>query len=413
MSKIRIVACCCISITVLLISGCNKSAEPNELAYAVAIGVDKSENGEGYLYTLQIADPMAISGGASEEGGSDGEKTVFTVSVSAPSVFSAVNLVNHIYSKRTTLAHTKLIAIGESIAKEDGIKDIAEDVTRSEEIRPNSHITIVKGKAVEYLKSVKPKNEVNPVKYYEDLYNADYTGFVPRVRAMDFYSVDLSNEKENVLPLSAVMEEAGEAAIKMQGFEYMLRDYTAGNLSLKGQEKAQTLGMAVFKDDKMVAEAGAVEAEIYNILVGDYKSSEVTYFDKKDPDKPVSVLQSQQKTPKISVDTMGIRPVINVVLYLEADLRTVSQEYLVEEELDDLEEQIIDEIKTAVGIFIDKTKTEYQSDIVGFGSYAKKNFKDFQAFKDYNWQKKYPESEIHLTVNFHLRRSGLINRKRG
>ena len=59
-------------LLLFLLSGCNKSVEPNELAYAVALGIDKSEGGEGYLYTLQIADPMVISGGSGEEGGKEG-----------------------------------------------------------------------------------------------------------------------------------------------------------------------------------------------------------------------------------------------------------------------------------------------------------------------------------------------------
>lgn len=402
-----------IYLCTVLLSGCNKSVEPNELAYVVAIGIDKTEGEEGYSYTLQIADPMTISGGSGEEGGKDGEKTVFAVTVTAPSVFSAVNLVNHMYSKEVTLAHTKLIAISDKIATEDGIKNISEAVTRSEEIRPNTHMTVVIGEAGEYLRSVKPKNEVNPVKYYEDLYNAEYTGYVPKVRCMDFYAYDLSNEKENVLALSAIYDNENNPGRTEKGFEYQLKDYIAGSIDGKNEDKAQTVGMAVFFDDKMIATAGAVETELYNILTGDYDSSEITYYDKKDPYMPVTVLQSQQKKPKITVLTDGDRPKIDIKLYLEADLRTVSEEYLVEQELDDLEEQIIDEIKSAVNKFTEKTAREYRSDIIGFGSYAKRNFSDFDAFKEYNWQKKYPDAEFSTEVEFHLRRSGLINRKRG
>lgn len=400
-------------ILVLSLSGCSKPVEPNELAYVVAVGIDRGEESENYKYTLQIADPMVISGGSGEEGGKDSDKTVFTASVAAPSVFSAVNILNHMYSKQITLSHTKLVAICADIAEKDGIRTISETVTRSEEIRPNTHMTIVKGEASEYLKNVKPKNEVNPVKYYEDLYNSYYRGYIPKVRTMDFYSYDLSNEKENVLPLSAVASENPSDSSELEGFEHMMKDYIAGEIEEKSEVKAQTLGMAIFLDDKMIAEAGAVETELYNIITGDYDRSEITYLDSKDPAIPVTVLQSQEKKPEIDVEIGTDAPIINVTLYLEGDLRTVSQAYLVEQELDNLEEQIKSEIKTAVDRFLAKTVTEYKSDIIGFGSYAKRHFKSFDDFTAYNWKEKYQNASFNTEIEFHLRRSGLINRKRG
>ena len=79
---------------VSLLSGCYDYIEPNDLSYVVAIGIDKGSDETLYNYTLQFARPTQISGGSSEEGGS-GEKTIGTVKVEAPSIYSAVNVANH------------------------------------------------------------------------------------------------------------------------------------------------------------------------------------------------------------------------------------------------------------------------------------------------------------------------------
>ena len=92
------------------LSGCYDYIEPNDLAYVVAVGIDKGTNENLFNYTLQFARPTQISGGSSEEGGS-GEKTIGTVKVEAPSIYSAVNVANHVISKTFTLSHTKIIVI--------------------------------------------------------------------------------------------------------------------------------------------------------------------------------------------------------------------------------------------------------------------------------------------------------------
>ena len=400
----------------LLLTGCSRSAEPNELAYIVAIGIDKGEKTRTYDVTLQIANPMAISGGSKEEGGEGGKKTLSNLTVTASTIFSAVNIANHLYSKELSLAHTKLIVFGEEIARGEGLTSFSETIARSEEIRPNTFMTVVRGKAKEYLGEIKPTNEVNPVQYYEVIYESDDNGFIANNPCQDFYAYEMSPERENVLPLSAVIEEKedkGTLKNDYDGFEYMSNDYIAGEIEIDGDIKTQTCGMAIFRDGKMIAEAGAVETELYNILTGNYVKSEITYYDKNAPEIPIAVVQSQQRMPDISVDISKNVPKAKVKLYLEADLRTVSQDYIVEQEMDNFEEQVEKEIAISAEEFLKKTATEYKSDIVGFGRFIKHKFKSFDEFEMYNWQERYPLTEFDVEVDFHLRRSGLINRRRG
>ncbi len=428
-----------------MLSGCTHAIEPNDLAYIVAVGIDKNEEAKAYDITLQIANPQAISGGSDESGGEGGKKTITNITVTSSDIFSAVNIANHLYSKDLSLAHTKLMVFCDEIAKEGELKGLSETIARSEEIRPNTFLSVVKGSAKEYLGSIEPTNEVNPVKYYEVIYDVDYTGYIPKNQIRNFYAYEQTPERENVLPLSAVKKDSGQESQSSGssggsggssgdsqntqkpsdkpledkgtqntygGFEYQHKNYTAGDIAIEGDIKTQTCGMAIFKDGKMIAESGGVEALLYNILTGDYVMSEISYKDDKTPEKPVTVIQSQRKKPKISVDIKGIKPKIKVNLYLEADLRTLNEGYVIEMDIDDFEEQVTAQIKAATEKFLYKTSREYQSDIVGFGSHIKRHFKTFDEFEAYGWEGIYPDAEFEVKVDFHVRRSGLINKKR-
>ena len=159
MKKALILAICGV-----ILSGCTRSVEPNDLAYVVAIGIDTADKPELYDFTLQIANPQAISGGSNQEGGEGGKETVSNLTITAPNIYSAVNIANHIYSKNVSLAHTKLIVVCEEIARTEGLAGLGETIARNEEIRPNTYLSVVKKEAKDYLKEIKPTNEVNPVK---------------------------------------------------------------------------------------------------------------------------------------------------------------------------------------------------------------------------------------------------------
>ena len=97
-----------------LISGCSDATEPDSLGYVVAIGIDKAKKEDAkFDITLQFANPVSISGGAKEEGGKGGSESIKNITVTAPSIYSAVNVANHVVSKVFTLSHTKVVVFSE------------------------------------------------------------------------------------------------------------------------------------------------------------------------------------------------------------------------------------------------------------------------------------------------------------
>lgn len=397
-----------IFILVFILCGCSDATEPDTLGYVVAIGIDKAEKEEAkFDITLQFANAAKISGGASQEGGKGGQESIENITVTAPGIYTAVNIANHIISKTFTLAHTKLIVFSEDISKQ-GVEDLLETIGRSSDIRPNTYFAVSKGKAKDFLEAVNPETEVNPVRYYTMIFENDYSGFIPQNLSQDFYFYAGSEEKSSVLPMCAVSKQKGTDIFNDTGYQYRLEDYSAGDVPTENSE-TEVMGMAIFEHDKMIGEMGDIETEIFNILTGEYKSSYVSYHYSKTPDDPITVLQQQNKKPKIKVDTSSDIPKISVKVFLEADFNSSTPEVAVEDYIDEFANEVIQEIKTEINDFLNKT-IQIGTDIVGFGSYAKRNFIDAAAFSKYKWKEKYINSQFDVDVEFIVRRTGLVVR---
>ena len=118
---------------------------------------------------------------------------------------------------------------GEELARGEGLSEFGELIARSEEIRPNTYLSVTSCAAKDYLAAIKPTNEVNPVQYYQVIFDSDYTGFIPHNPSQDFYAKNMSAACENVLPLSGIKSD-GEAGIFTDNFEYMTKNYFAGEV---------------------------------------------------------------------------------------------------------------------------------------------------------------------------------------
>ena len=401
-----------IAIIVLLLvcfASCKDSNEPETLGYVVAIGIDEPKDAEmGYDITIQFANPDKISGGSGESGGDGGEGSIENITVPAPDIYSAINIANHIISKKFVLSHTKLIVFSDEIAKK-GIKNFLDSINRNPEIRPNIYFAVSKTDARDFLEAVNPKTEVNPVRYYTMLFENDYSGFIPQNMGQDFYLFYDSEEKSPVMPLCSVVNTAKGGKYSDYGYQYKVEDYTAGEIS-ENASGVQIAGTAIFDRDTKIAEAGDTKTEIFNLLTGEYQSSYVSYYFSETPEMPVTVMQTQKKRPKISVNTKTGAPKIKLTLFLEADISSSEAAFLIENNIERFSLEAVSAIKDQTAEFFEETKA-LGVDIFGFGSYAKRNFATIGEFSAYNWKTAYKSAELEIKVEFSVKRAGLLVRR--
>ena len=400
-----------IAIIVVLIvcfASCKDSNEPETLGYVVAIGIDGPEEGEeGYDITLQFANPDKISGGSGEAGGDGGEGSIENITVPAPDIYSAINIANHIISKKFVLSHTKLIVFSDEIAKK-GIKNFLDSINRNPEIRPNIYFAVSKTSARAFLEAVNPKTEVNPVRYYTMLFENDYSGFIPQNMGQDFYLFYDSEEKSTVMPLCSVVNTEKGGEYPDYGYQYKVEDYTAGEIR-ENAGGVQIAGMALFRGDTKISETGDTKTEIFNLLTGEYQSSYVSYYFSKTPETPVTVMQTQKKRPKIAVSTKKAAPKIEVTLFLEADISSSEEAFLIESDIEAFSLEAENALKEQATAFFEETRA-LGVDIFGFGSYAKRNFATVDEFSAYNWKEAYKNAELEIKVELSVKRTGLLVR---
>ncbi len=416
-------------------SGCYDYIEPNDLSYVVAIGVDKGKHKDLYNYTLQFARPTQISGGSSEEGGS-GEETIGTVRVEAPSIYSALNVANHVISKSFTLSHTKIIVISEEIARE-GIERIVDAVGRSTDLRPTVFFCVSAGKAEKYLESVKPVVEINPVKYYRLIFESPNSSYIPKNDAGNVFFNLRANTEQCTLPYVGVgkgssdkgssdesssksenqsqspvpsSEQNSDIPINEKGFEYHMKEYVAGKLDIEKQNASEVLGTAVFKGNKMIGTLSGIESEMLNILLGRFTNGYSTLYVPEIPSNPVTIRIEQQSRPKINLELENGRPKINIKIKLLGNFMSVPTDYIIEEDLKKFEENTSEYIEEFALSLLEKTKTEFNSDIAGFGKNAKKKFLTNKEFEEFNWNEAYKNSEFSCEAEFSIRRTGLTMR---
>lgn len=381
---------------------CSCGDEPDNMAYIVAMGFDKAEN-NNYYVTIQYAKTAKISGGDSENGGEGGPDIIQNLTVEAPNMYSAINIANHIVSKKFSLSHTELLVFSEELALE-GIGDIIDTVSKSNEIRPDIFAAVAIGGARRYLEEVKPTIEVNPAKYYKLIYSQNDTDGIPKTDLQDFYINKATDNAAPVLPIAGVSENdggeyQGEDAQSIYSFDYNVKNYIAGEVAVQSENKSEAMGMAVFEEDKMTAVLGAVDTEIYNLLKGSLKRNYIS-FKNEDNNEPIMIKIYQVRKPLIKVDLDNKK--INILLNLESDLLSKPVDNF---DVKSTEANVVKEIKIACTSFMDKTINKMNCDVLGIKKEIRKKFSNNKNFLDYNYSLK--DFKIEIEPVFSIRRIGM------
>ena len=166
------------------IAGCYDLREVDDMAYAIAIGLDEGENNFLKL-TLQFAAPLTLSTGGSGSSG-DEKKNTNMITVETPTLYAGLNMINVSLSKQVNLSHAKLIVFSEEIAKK-GLTKYLHALVRRREVRPGMYIAIARTSAENYIEKIKPILDPHPAKFYELLFAASsYTGFFSTNELHDF-----------------------------------------------------------------------------------------------------------------------------------------------------------------------------------------------------------------------------------
>ncbi|NJD02018.1 MAG: Ger(x)C family spore germination protein [Ruminiclostridium sp.] len=402
-----------------LLSACYDKREIDDLAYAVAIGFDEGKSNHLRI-TLQIAKPGAIaSSGTSEGGGGGNEKPYMITTVEAPTLYSALNMVNTYVSRQINLSTVVALIFSKSLA-EKGIEHLVNAVVRQREFRPNMYIAVSRTTAEEYINGVKPVLEKNPSKYYNlNFTTYRYTSFSANTQFGRFSNYMDSQDHQPVAILCGINKNessdditSADSTYGKKGRTYPLEgDFKAGDMPRTGEDKSETIGLAVFDGEKMVGELDGEETAYYLFVTGEYKNAFWTFPDPQVKDRFILLNIRQNRNPRTEMDLIDGKAEIKIKVLLEADILSIQSgiNYERGENTKKLEQSVINFLADGTKRLLNKTAKEYHSDIFGFGSAIRSKtltWKEFEAFK---WKSRYKESSFNVEINLKIRRTGLIS----
>lgn len=354
----------------------------DNLVFVVAIGIDVGENSK-LKVSFQFSNSSSIAASGSTE-----EDALIITSVEANSISSAINDLNSYLGKKLNLSHCKLIIFSAELASL-GISDEIYALTNHIEIRPSSNIIISKCDAEVYIKNSKPNMEKLITKYYEFFPNSSkYTGYLYDATIDCFFN--------------NLYSDIGEPYA-------MLGELIDSDSNISAKRKAQNLGLAVFKKDRLIGELSPIETLAFGIIQNKVDSFFITVEDPRDSDKTIDLSIACDKNLKIDVDIINDTPYIKVDCKFKGFIDSMSNdmEALDTKFIEDISNSANRYLENVISEFLYKTSREFDSDINNFGKKVLSKFLTLDDFHNFNWKNHYKNSFFKVSIDVNIQ-SGLL-----
>lgn len=398
---VRGIAGIIIVLLIFSLSGCYSVQSIDDLTYVIALGIDKGKNNTLAL-TVQFTFPTS-----SESASGEAAPTIVNT-VECASINSGITLLNSYTSKEINLSHCKIIVFSEELAV-SGIGEEIFTLSNQVEIRPDSNIIISKSTAKEYIENSKPELENLVAKYYElNLFSQEYAGFTENISISNFFN------KLNTTSIepTAILGNGNKLNLSSSNNSKDELDIVAGELPItEYKRESENLGIAVFKDDKMVGELTAIETMLHLILTDNFESGIITLNHPLKENSTIDIALYSHKKTNIDAKLINGSPFASIEVFLNSRLLSVDKNSgdFDSDEIKELESLINSYLENAILNYLYKTSKEFESDIDGIGQSLLTKFKNSKEWNNYNWPQNYKNTFFKVHVNTNIKSSFLLS----
>jgi len=412
----------------LLFQGCESRREPKTLAIILSSFYDLKDDG-GYEVTLEMINPSA-QGDAM--GGGGGKSPNVTVICHGESIPEAIRNVSHSLEKTLFAGHNKARFFTEEFAKKDMVS-ILDSFLRDHLTDENPLMIVIHSDTPELIYSSKLGLSDTVGDYIESISKAqpdsladsvfvDTLGFVK-----DYYDegkqpvtgvVELVPQMgETPKDMGAQQQEQGQGQDQSQQGQQGQQNQDQGQGQQgqgqggapggnAAQYKIQYIGLAAFKDDKLVGYFNGEEARAYNFIHGDVTSGIISI----PTGDGMTALLIHDSKPDIKVSVKNDRAMINVKL--DVDIAVIQEGAYIDvskgKALDLIEKRVNEKLEKEISDAIKKAQTEFESDIFGFGKILHiQDPKQWQKIK-LNWDDYFSKAAVTVSVDSAISKSGEI-----
>ena len=374
---------CCTCL--LLLTGCWDRTELKQLGIVLGVAVDKDPDSGEFIVSTQMLRPGAISTQMPNT-----EKPVEKVVTSGKTIFEAIRKSNLEFDRKGFYAHTKVIVIGEDLAK-DGLLPVLDFFQRGKEIRGYVFVCIAKNAQASEILGIE-SGGIQPIPAIRLRDMIEDTRFElkgVKINLLNFYKESIGSGIEPVVGVLKVEKDKfSKKHVKMSGGAVFNKDKLVGYLN-----EHQTIGYRWCKSE---VESGAVSIPS-PVNENRYESVEVKKADTTIKPK----VKGKEISFTIHVEGEGIITEQEVMTSLEDSTKKLEHMKKTEEKMN---KQIEKEIKLA----IEKAQKEFHSDIFGFGrALTKEEPKVWNEVKK-DWNDRFAEAPYTVNVHFKINSTGLM-----
>ena len=391
-----------IVVFIMAFSSSYLSLSIDNLAYVLVIGIDKGEDNN-----LEVSFQFSTTSKSTESGSTEKTPTVMDT-VTAPSLSTAINLMDSYMGKEVNLSHCKVIIFSEELA-EEGISEEIYTLINHTQVRPSANIVISKCNAKFYMEQTSPELENLISKYYEIFTNSSkYTGFKPNATIGDFFNAIICKTCEPIAILGGISTEKPQN----QGNNHIQENYDvkSNQTPIEGKNGSENIGIAAFKEDKLVGELCAIETTALLAIRNEVDCFLISVPDPDDINSYIDIYLTPKGSTKIKVDTSTPSPFIKVKAEFTGRIYSMSNnsQYLDPKLLEDLSETCSKYLESVFSDYLYKTSKDLKSDVNSFGRYALRNFFTTEDFDRYHWTSNYQNAFFELDIDTSIKSSMLI-----
>ena len=369
-------------------------------AFVAAIGIDKSTSNK-----LKVTFEFLAT---TPSGESVSETTPVLNSVDCSSITNGINMMNAYLGRKVNLSHCKLIIFSEEIAKE-GISDEIYSLINEVQVRPSANIVISKCNTRYYIENSVP-SIISLISKYYDIFpkTSKYTGYTCDATIGDFFNALVCNYCSPYAILGGISTSDDNSSQSQSSDDSSIK---SNESSITGERSSQNIGLAVFKDDKLVGELNAIETICFLSIRKEVDSFLVSIPDPQNSDSKIDIYLTPNSTHNIDVSFVNGAPYIKIELEFSGKIYSMSRgaKYLDTNVLDSISNSCDSYLESQFSSYLYKTSTIFESDIDGLGSYALSKFVTTTEFNNYNWLDNYKNSTFDVEINTVIDSGFLLN----
>ncbi|MFA5523482.1 MAG: Ger(x)C family spore germination protein [Tissierellales bacterium] len=386
-TQYRLFIILCLSI---LLTGCWDLIEINQYFFISAIGIDmykKEENPieedekeeinkiaqeDRFIITYSTPDLRAVGKNATSD-----EPRIIMSSISSNFYETTKELATRT-NRNFTFTHTKVVIIGEEVAKNQNyMKEIFDNMGRHEQLSRKTSVLIAKGEAKEVMKIEDPFEPV--------------TGYLVN---------QITEKKQGGARYSDMVLEEILTELYFNGDVLMPR-------IVPGKGEIKVAGTGIIKDFRLIGWLGEIET-IAAMFLLDRVNTALINIKYLDTILPYIITNTKTKT-HLAVEEGKIKYIANI------DTEGYMQQYILdaEDKLTDqrsitaIEKQVKDTLEKQIKATFNKLQKEFKVDALGLGRHIRKFKPDLWDEVEDNWDDIFENIEFEVNVDARLRRIGM------